>query len=167
MELHRGSIRAESSGTGQGSTFIIELPVAATPGADRLDTPLSQDGKSPQLRLLLVEDHADTSRTLARLLRNAGFAVSTASDVASATATVGREPIDLLISDLGLPDGSGYELMKAVRAKRSVPGIAMSGYGMEEDVRHSREAGFSEHLVKPINLEELLGAIRRVADNRA
>ncbi len=167
MELHRGSIRAESSGTGQGSTFIIEIPVAETPRADPLDTLPSQDGKPRQLRLLLVEDHADTSRTLARLLRNAGFSVVTASDLASATATVEHEPIDLLISDLGLPDGSGYELMNALRTKRSVPGIAMSGYGMEEDVRRSRDAGFTEHLVKPINLEDLLSAIRRVAGNRA
>jgi DNA-binding response OmpR family regulator len=116
--------------------------------------------------LLLVEDHLDTARTLARLLRRAGYAVVIATDIASAIATVAREPFDLLISDLGLPDGTGYDIMRAVRANHHVPGIAMSGYGMEEDVRRSHEAGFIEHLVKPIGVSQLIAAIRRVTENR-
>ena len=72
----------------------------------------------------------------------------------------------MLISDLGLPDGSGYEILSRLGAARPMPGIAMSGYGMDEDIRRSREAGFAEHLVKPIEIPQLIAAIRRVVENR-
>jgi CheY-like chemotaxis protein len=103
-----------------------------------------------RIRLLLAEDHADTARTPGRFLRVAGYEVDAATSATSAIAAAESEPFDLLISDLGLPDGDGYEVMRAVRARGIVPGIAMSGYGMEDDIRRSREAGFTEHLVKPI-----------------
>jgi DNA-binding response OmpR family regulator len=96
------------------------------------------------------------------LLGRAGYAVLTAADVAGAAATAEREPFDLLICDLGLPDGNGRDVISRVRAHRLVPAIAMSGYGMDEDVRRSREAGFTEHLVKPIDVQQLIAAIRRV-----
>ncbi len=167
MDLHGGSIRAESAGVGQGSTFIIELPsampaaLAKPPGAVSME-----EEKTRQLRLLLVEDHADTSRILSRLLKRAGYEVIVASDVASAAATAEREEIDLLISDLGLPDGNGHEVIRRVRKHRIVPAIAMSGYGMEEDLRRSRDAGFTEHLVKPVDVSLLLAAIKRVTAER-
>jgi PAS domain S-box-containing protein len=168
VELHRGSIRAESAGPGQGSTFIVELPGAEidTVGKAPHFAP-AESGKQPKMRLLLVEDHHDTARTISRLLRSAGFTVTTATDVASASAAADKEPFDVLVSDLGLPDGDGYEIMRRIRAIRSMPGIAMSGYGMNEDRRRSHEAGFSEHLVKPIDLPQLVAAIRRVTDNRS
>ena len=166
VELHRGTIRAESEGPSHGSTFIIELPgemlQAVAPSPDAIPAAKGR----PQLRLLVVEDHADTARTLHRLLKAAGFAVIAAPDVATAIATAERETFDVLISDLGLPDGDGYEIMRRVREIRSVPGVAMSGYGMDEDLRRSREAGFAEHLVKPIDMGQLIAAIRRVADER-
>jgi len=166
VELHHGTIRAESSGEGKGATFIIELPGAAplVKATDAVAPAAGAQG-GRQLRLLVVEDHADTARTLARLLGRAGFAVVTASNVASALATAERETFDVLISDIGLPDGCGTEVMRGVRARSTVPGIAMSGYGMEEDVRRSREAGFSEHLVKPVDADKLKEAIRRVTEN--
>jgi PAS domain S-box-containing protein len=167
VELHRGSIRAESAGLGQGATFIVELPGEE---ADKVGKAphfaTAENGKQPTMRILLVEDHHDTARTISRLLRSAGFAVTTAADVASASAAADKAPFDLLVSDLGLPDGDGYEIMRRIRAIRSMPGIAMSGYGMNEDRRRSHEAGFSEHLVKPIDLPQLIAAIRRVTDNR-
>jgi CheY-like chemotaxis protein len=89
-----------------------------------------------------------------------------ADDIASAKAVTEREPFDVLVFDLRLPDGDGYEFMRRMRAIRSVPGIAMSGYGMDEDRRRSREAGFIEHLVKPIDIPKLIAAIHRVTDNR-
>ena len=166
VELHHGTIRAESSGEGKGATFIIELPGAAplVKATDAVAPAAGAQG-GRQLRLLVVEDHADTARTLARLLGRAGFAVVTASNVASALATAERETFDVLISDIGLPDGCGTDVMRGVRARSNVPGIAMSGYGMEEDVRRSREAGFSEHLVKPVDADKLKEAIRRVTEN--
>jgi PAS domain S-box-containing protein len=167
MDLHGGSIRAESAGAGHGSTFIIELPSSAPAALAKPAGALSVgEEKSRQLRLLLVEDHADTARTLSRLLRRAGYTVITASDLAGAAAAAEREPIDLLISDLGLPDGNGHEVIRRVRAHRIVPAIAMSGYGMDDDIRRSAEAGFVEHLIKPVAVPVLLAAIRRVTENR-
>jgi len=163
MDLHGGSIRAESDGPGHGATFVIEIPgrqLTAT-ARIRLTAPPSKPPRM-HLRLLLVEDNADTAHALGRLLGRAGFVVLTATDVASAIALAQRETFDLLISDLGLPDGTGHEVMRHVRGRSAVPGIAMSGYGMDEDLRRSREAGFSEHLVKPINVPQLIEAIRRV-----
>jgi CheY-like chemotaxis protein len=88
--------------------------------------------------------------------------VTPACDVASAIAAAEGAPFDVLVCDLGLPDGDGHEFMRRMRATRSVPGIAMSGYGMSEDRRRSRQAGFSEHLVKPIDVPQLIAAIHRV-----
>ena len=166
IELHGGTIRAESEGLGKGATFTIELPGhAPQPASNGTACAAPADSTTPlALRLLLVEDHADTARTLSRLLRGKGFEVTTATDVASGIAASEREPFDVVVSDLGLPDGSGYDVMRAIRARRVIPGIAMSGYGMEEDLRRSHEAGFTEHLVKPINLVHLIAAIRRVRD---
>ncbi len=166
VELHGGSIRAESAGPTRGSTFIIELPGQAPDTAQKAPvSAAAQSGKRPPLRVLLVEDHLDTAQTISHLLRSAGFTVTTASDLASASATVEGEPFDVVICDLGLPDGDGYELMRRIRAIRSVPGIAMSGYAMSEDRQRSQEAGFSEHLVKPIDILQLIAALRRVTDN--
>jgi CheY-like chemotaxis protein len=109
-----------------------------------------------------VEDHVDTAKTLARLLRLDGTDVQCAHSVAGALE-LAEDSFDLVLSDLGLPDGSGHDLMRRLRRNRPVPGIAMSGYGMEQDIRQSREAGFVEHLVKPVNLSQLREAIRRVA----
>ena len=162
VDLHRGAIRAESPGIGQGATFTIELPVAAPASHSPATATPEQPREKAGLHLLLVEDNQDTARTLARLLRHAGFAVTTASNIAGARAASDHESFDLLVSDLGLPDGTGYDVMRAIRKKCDCPGIAMSGYGMEEDQLRSREAGFSEHLVKPIDVPQLLAAIRRV-----
>lgn len=168
VELQGGTIRAESAGLGQGATFTIELPGQPAPP---VTAPPPDGAGAPAagapLRVLLVEDHADTARTLARLLRRAGFEVITAADVAGALSAAEREAPDLLVSDLGLPDGTGHELMRAVRTRRPLPGIAMSGYGMKEDLNRSLEAGFAEHLVKPVTMPDLIAAIRRVAGTKA
>ena len=164
MDLHHGSIRAESEGSGKGATFIIELPAREMTNTNRTRLTSPPDkAVMPHLRLLLVEDHADTARILIRQLERAGITAVQATGVDNAIMLAARGPFDLMVSDLGLPDGSGYDIMRHVSSVYGMPGIAMSGYGMEEDMRRSREAGFSEHLVKPIDLRELLAAIRRVA----
>jgi DNA-binding response OmpR family regulator len=127
--------------------------------------PARRAPRSRKPRLLLVEDHVDTARTLARLLRFSGYRVRTAGTVARALEVVAADRFDLLISDLGLPDASGHDLMRQVRAISDTPGIALSGYGMEDDVRKSLEAGFLDHLVKPINLDRLKALIERVVDD--
>ena len=164
VEQHGGSIRAESAGAGQGATFIIELPGEHPVVAAVAQPAVPEAGEPARLRLLIVEDHADTARALSRLLAKAGFVVSVAGNVASALALAGRETFDLLISDLGLPDGTGCDVMAGLQKVQPLPGIAMSGYGMEEDVSKSREAGFHEHLVKPVEVPQLIAAIRRVME---
>jgi len=114
-------------------------------------------------KILLVEDHLDTVNAMARLLHLTGFEVKTATTFASALKLCDDGQYDLLISDVGLPDGSGYDLMRTVLDRRcAMRGIAVSGYGAEADVKQSREAGFSEHLVKPVEFEALRKAILRL-----
>ena len=126
------------------------------------------------LRILLVEDHADTAAALVYLLRRWGHAVTHANDVASALmaaagATGGEPAFDLVISDIGLPDGTGLEVMRRLAREdrnghgreRNLRGIAISGRAMEEDLEKSRSAGFAEHLIKPISIEHLRAAIGR------
>lgn len=164
IDLHQGTIRAESDGAGHGATFIIELPGCAPPSPNERRL-LNREDKQhlPRLRLLVVEDHADTLRTLSRLLVRAGFEVVSASSVRRAVELAAEQTFDLVLSDLGLPDGSGYDIMRRIRAVRDVPGIAMSGYGMDDDVQRSREAGFAEHLTKPVEFAALRRAIIRLA----
>src|SRR5207244_3041904 len=137
-------------------------PARLAAPADPRQAPPAADG-SP-LRILLVEDHEDTARVMARLLRGYCYDVTTANDVASALRLAGSEPFDLVISDLGLPDGSGLDLMRHLLHERrddvAIKGIALSGYGMEADRQRSREAGFAEHLTKPVDLHRLQDVIR-------
>jgi CheY-like chemotaxis protein len=112
-----------------------------------------------KLGILLVEDHADTAVVLARLLRKMGHHVVPANSVVAALKAAETQfkdtPLDLLISDMGLPDGSGRDIMRALLAKGPVKGIALSGFGMESDILESHAAGFSRHLVKPISVDAL------------
>lgn len=165
VEMHGGSIQAHSEGKGKGATLIVRLPLLLT-GAAVLATPPSvappRNSPTGSLRILLVEDHADTARVMRRMLAADGHQVHLAADVATALRLAGEQTFDLLLSDLSLPDGSGLGLMRALRAKGLVlPGISMSGYGQEKDIRESREAGFTVHMVKPVNLPKLKREIAR------
>ena len=166
VDLHGGVIRAESAGPGCGATFTVELP-GATEAPSGMGAPGPEpDGETDAvrpLRILLVEDHEPTLAVLHRLLRRAGDEVLTAGSVASALAVAEGAHFDVIISDLGLPDGSGHELMKQLLAiDPRLRGIALSGYGMEEDLRRSEEAGFFTHLIKPVKIEDLRQALRQV-----
>ncbi len=114
------------------------------------------------MRVLLVEDHPDTARVLGKLLRGSGYAVATADTAASALRLAVAEPFDVVVSDIGLPDATGYELMAQIRDLHGMKGIALSGYGMEDDLRKGREAGFVDHVVKPVNFAQLDAVIQRV-----
>jgi two-component system, chemotaxis family, CheB/CheR fusion protein len=114
-------------------------------------------------RILLVEDHADTAIMMKELLQVSGYEVETAADVEQSLRAIDRRQFDLLISDLGLPGRSGLELMMELRRRnQSIKGIALSGYGREEDIQRSREAGFSEHLTKPVDYHVLLTTLEKV-----
>lgn len=171
VEAHGGSIAAMSRGAGQGATFTIRFPLAHSPTLAQ-PSGLSSIPPTPAaavpVRILLVEDHPDTARLTSRLLRAHGYAVQTAGDVGSGLIAARRGDFDLLISDLGLPDGSGMDLLRQLAAVgRPIKAIAVSGYGTEEDVRKSREAGFAQHLVKPIDLPQLIAAIERLVGPQA
>lgn len=117
------------------------------------------------MHILLVEDHADTARMMARILRARGHTVTTAGSVSDALAAASGSVFDVVISDLGLPDGSGTDVMRRLRSMQERPprGIAVSGYGTEADKMMTREAGFDAHLTKPIKLSDLEPLLERVA----
>ncbi len=170
VELHGGTIGVESEGKGKGATFHVMLPLKAqvrdvdeaARGADR-SRGAGVDGKG--LRILLVDDHVDTLRVTERLLGALGMRVSKAATMREAVAAAEGEPFDLLISDIGLPDGSGLELLGQVRrVQPGLPAIALSGFGMEADMERSLEAGFRAHLTKPVEPEELERAIREAVE---
>ncbi len=154
-QLHGGTVTASSPGSGQGATFTLILPTAVETSAhDQNPDSHRQQAKHTGLRILLVEDHDDTRMVLGEVLRKK-HTVREAFDIASALEAAGKEQYDLLISDLGLPDGTGLDLLKRVRQLQNVRSICLSGYGMEHDVSRSREAGFEMHLTKPVELDRL------------
>ena len=110
-------------------------------------------------RILVVDDHLDTLRSMKLLLTRLGYQVLAAENMTEALRIAEEEQFDILLSDIGLPDGSGLELVRRIRESRSVPALALSGFGMEEDVQRSREAGFFDHLTKPVSLDRLQAAI--------
>lgn len=126
------------------------------------------ESRRPQaLHILLVEDHADTADAMSELLRVVGYRVTLAASVGEALAAAERVQregtFDLVLSDLGLPDGHGADLMRELKRRYGLPGVAVSGYGTEADVRRSLASGFFAHLVKPIDVPLLLRTIREAA----
>jgi CheY-like chemotaxis protein len=161
VELHHGRIEAESRGRSFGATFMVALdtlpPRAAAIGLNNCG-----GGKTfKPLRILLVEDHQDTRRTLSRLLTHFGHNVVTADNVEGAIELMGMNNIDVVLCDIGLPDGSGYEVAAQARAKGHIKAIALTGFGTEQDVQRSKDAGFDFHLVKPINFQELRSVLEQ------
>jgi two-component system, chemotaxis family, CheB/CheR fusion protein len=161
VELHGGEIAAASEGRGRGSTFSVRLKVVGDHSeCERTPIQVAETAPARSLRILLVEDHADTRMILSRLLRHRGHTVMMAASLEEAKGLSKRGNFDLLISDLGLPDGSGLEVMAAFRpANPPGLGIALSGFGHENDLQESSVAGFAVHLIKPVNLQELDDAI--------
>jgi signal transduction histidine kinase len=170
VEMHGGMIIAASDGRDKGATFTVQLSTAAEGLTKEPPSPNSvpvEREASHASRVLLVEDHPDTAEVLARLLKGSGHHVKTAHSVSSALQFAAAEPFDVLVSDIGLPDATGYELMEQVRDRYGIKGIALSGYGMDDDMRKSREAGFVDHIVKPVNFAHLEAVIRRVTTGDA
>jgi len=164
VEMHGGSITAYSDGKGKGATFRVQLPLVET--VPQPETPAAQAAPPVRaLRILLVEDHGDTARIMKRLLNAQGHQVQTAGDVATALVMAQQGGFDLLLSDLGLPDGSGMDLMRQLVAQgKAIRAIALSGYGQDQDIIQCRQAGFAAHLTKPINMEQLTRSIAAVME---
>lgn len=163
MVLHGGTVGAESQGEGKGSRFTVTLPLAAIQG----DEPAAEDLGERELRkelnrpisVLLVEDNEDAREMLALLLEGRGFEVETASDGVKGVERVQNAgPFDAAVVDIGLPGIDGYEVARQVRASEAGKDlllIALSGYGRAEDRERSSEAGFDQHLVKPVEPDAL------------
>jgi signal transduction histidine kinase len=156
-DLHHGSLTAISEGAGKGATFILRLPVLKQMPV--VKTPAVPHGHAAAYHILFVEDHADTAMALARVLSREGYTVHRTQSVSEAKKAIDTESFDLLISDIGLPDGSGLEIMQYLRNKRSTPGIAVRGYGMEQDISQAKNAGFARHLTKPVHPDILLATV--------
>ena len=165
MDVHEAKIHAFSLGRDQGATFTVELPLAKTVGKSAAvsdgSAPFS-DGSLPvntlkNIRILLVEDHEPTRKTLALLLMRRRYEVVATASITEALAQ--RRNFHVLISDIGLPDGNGCDLMIEMRKRGSIQGIALTGFGMEQDVARSREAGFLMHLTKPVKIQALEKAL--------
>ncbi len=155
VEAHKGTITAQSAGRNKGSTFTLVFPTSEKAAAQITPAISPKLAEHQAMRILLVEDHEDSNRSLTNLLRRRGYQVQSALNFQSALDLSTKGEFDVLISDLALPDGSGIDLMQTLRSTRPVLGIALTGFGMEDDVRKSREAGFQHHLVKPIDLNKL------------
>jgi signal transduction histidine kinase/CheY-like chemotaxis protein len=161
IEAHGGHIHVQSPGKNRGAIFTVELNTVASPiERDGHGEDLPADRKpeadiASRRRVLLVDDHYDTCLGMKRMLERRGYQITIAHSAEQAVEKVRTQEFDLLISDIGLPDRSGYELMREVRLNKCLPGIALSGFGSEQDVNQAREAGFAEHLTKPISFERL------------
>ncbi len=168
IDAQGGKIRVQSAGKDKGATFSVELNTVLTPiGGDgeRQDQQVDREQEpaiSRHQRVLLVDDHHDTCIGMKRMLERHGYEITVAHSAEQAVEKIRSEDFDLLISDIGLPDRSGYELMREVRLNKDLPGIALSGFGSEQDINQAREAGFSEHLTKPINFERLEKTIQNL-----
>ncbi|MFL6198468.1 MAG: ATP-binding protein, partial [Thermoanaerobaculia bacterium] len=177
VDLHGGKLTAASEGPGRGAAFTVRLPLGGI--QEDLDetgvwfsrmrvasglagSPGPRTPAERPLAILLVEDHPDTAEAMADLLRLSGHQVTVAGSVAGGLAAAEAGAFDLLLSDLGLPDGSGQDLMRELGRRYRLKGIALSGYGMEDDIRRSHEAGFARHLTKPVNRQALETTIRQV-----
>ena len=161
-QMHDGNIVASSGGIGAGACFELELPTASRDGAASDVEPIPA-ASGLYLRILLAEDHADTRHVIEFALTELECTVVPAKSVAEALDAASRGRFDLLISDIGLPDGSGAALMKELKSRYGMRGIAMSGFGRDEDLAKSKQAGFDIHLVKPISLDRLEQTLRQLA----
>jgi PAS domain S-box-containing protein len=169
VELHGGSVEARSDGIGRGSEFVVRLPVGQgqpVPAA----RPSAPVGQSPApLRVLVVDDNEDSAMSLATLLQLDGHTTLTAHDGPQALEAADQFLPDVAILDVGLPTLSGHDVCRHLRERswgRSVFIVALTGWGQEEDRRKSRDAGFDDHYVKPVDHSELLNRLRSVAQDR-
>jgi CheY-like chemotaxis protein len=177
VELHGGSARAKSAGEGHGSTFTVTLPLAPLPieRREEIETPSSRDADAqaslPKLNgisVLVVDDEADSLMFAGRLLEESGARVLLAVDAQQALETLRSEHVDLLVSDIGMANEDGYQLIAHVRAltdKRAarIPAIAVTAYARAEDRQRMLLAGFQMHISKPIEPQELVAGIASLA----
>ncbi|WP_437722534.1 PAS domain-containing protein [Sorangium sp. So ce861] len=177
VELHGGTVEAESQGEGRGATFTVTLPLNAAPSSAREEPPpaplrvaLEEGEPAPlsRLHVLLVDDEPDAREMIAFLLEGAGAQVTTAGSMGEAMGVLERLRPDVLVSDIGMPGESGYTLIRQVRAAgrdeiRGIPAVALTAYARIEDQRRALAAGFQKHVAKPIDPAGLVKVIAELA----
>lgn len=168
VDLHGGSIHAESAGPGKGARFRVELSVAHNAEIEEVAALIPDKVKivGNSIRVLAVDDHEDTLRMLRRLLESQGYRVATAGTVADALKYLAANEVDVLVSDIGLPDESGHDLVRQAKSVRPVPAVAISGFGSASDIQNSLDAGFCAHLTKPLEFDLLHATIQNAARDR-
>jgi len=168
VELHGGSVAAHSAGVDHGSTFTVDLPVRAL-----VDEPLEAPAPSPAqpaaasaapmtlllgVKILVIDDDEDSRLLLQTALERLGAWVRLADSAASGFSFLQRQRVDVLISDIGMPEEDGVSLMRRLRTlpmHQRLPAVALTAYARSEDVTRALEAGFQRHLAKPANMGEL------------
>lgn len=162
-DQHGGLLTAASAGRDQGATFTLELATSQSPAGRPGEGPELYDnvhaGGAKSLHILLVEDQHALARLTEQLLRKIGHTVTVAGSIADATKCWQEAHFDLIISDFGLPDGDGCELLGHIERGLETPAIALTGHGMEDDIRRALQSGYRVHLTKPVTFEQLVLAI--------
>jgi CheY-like chemotaxis protein len=170
VELHGGQVEAKSPGEGKGATFIVRLPIAIVQeivpgrahflGNERGSNEPWDDVKLTNIRVLVVDDDADTCETLQRLLRECGASVNTAASGQEALQRLNAGTYDIVVSDIGMPEMDGYEFIRQVRAQGvTIPAVAATAFARSEDRIRVLQAGYNMHLAKPLESRELITVI--------
>jgi len=155
VDLHDAAISVHSRGRSYGTTFRVMFDVMPDRVGRSRVAARTPNKQTKSLRILLVEDHGDTRQTLSRLLKHFGHNISEADCTQRALEIIRSQVFDIVLSDIGLPDGSGYDVISQAKRKQRVKGVALTGFGTDEDIRRGREAGFDFHLTKPVDVHEL------------
>jgi CheY-like chemotaxis protein len=166
VELHGGTVEA-SSVLGQGSEFVVRLPVTPTSATQPRAAPTEAAQPTTSLRALVVDDNVDTAESMALLLKASGHDVRTAHDGPTSLEAARDYRPDVVLLDIGLPGLNGFEVAKRMRQQPTLQNIvlvAMTGYGQEADRQRSHEAGFDHHLVKPAEFKELQRILTSVSE---
>jgi CheY-like chemotaxis protein len=164
VNMHGGSVEVRSAGPGHGSEFLVHLPRHTSPEKETPVSPgHSSGGSEDPIRILVVDDNRDAAESLAALMSLEGHTVATAFDGATALAEAARFQPQVVLLDIGMPDMNGYEVARELRAReatRSTVILALTGYGQPEDRARAAEAGFTDHLTKPITAEKLFALVK-------
>jgi CheY-like chemotaxis protein len=158
VEMHDGQIEVQSAGLGNGSEFVVRLPVLAGPPAATRGPDKSPNARGSARRVLVVDDNRDAAKSLAMLLKQMGHQIETAHDGLEAVEKAATFDADVILLDIGMPRLNGYEAARRIREQQPGTGVmlvALTGWGQAEDRRRTREAGFDHHLVKPVDPAQL------------
>ncbi|MCT7951181.1 PAS domain S-box protein [Ancylothrix sp. C2] len=170
VELHGGTVKADSKGEGEGSTFTVWLPLLPTKKSGTFSEELRDENTSPSgalltgLQVLVLDDDTDSRDYITAVLEEAGAVVQTAADVDAAIISLCRVKPDVLVSDIGMPGQDGYTFIRRVRAleagwRGNIPAVALTAYATDDDRRRALEAGFQQHLAKPVQPDELVRVV--------